>query len=828
MRRSPPDVSSIDFSTLRQSFLQHKKSFFSSLFSDPELVQVFNYLPQEVRALRFNGSPDFSLSGTDIICQAFRQLHDQVSTLDFTFNNLTTCKHGDELVQIFKVFPAGLQTLFLYNLENHQADEIACMVATLPKQLRWLSISRGGFQQKTTDELVRIFSALPKGLSSLELKNFSFNANHTGANELTGSDQNNPLQALPRLTYLNLSGSNLGRLPTETIIQILKGLPDTLTALDLSSTQLNRKNSLELVDILSAIPSKVVELSLIGNGLEKRPTDERKQLYQALQSQVALLYLETHKPAIRFTSNLNLLTSSKRLVSNQSKKESAELVLTADEEKHEFGFLIALERSERALWRKNPRAYREDVNEFITHLKQADKPVPKKPDEAANYFMAYAIKLIAQTNNYDKTTESLLDSKYRGDLVSKDNRLNVRGSSALHSLSLWTSLVLLSSLIPDKKIHPTDIKSGNPFADPSHELGYFSLFSARSFYHSGFKKQLNKAAIRDYLMKASTPLPEDEFVDEALEDELSTESHDLTRLEQIQPTTIPLALENPGDAITATRLCQLVKAGRLADIKRYTVSAEAINTLVHHAIWGDFASTVGAYNALMVAAAYRHLDIVQYFIDEKQADCAIQGGRHGEITVLDCAKRSWWFVTAADDALIQYLERVWLKHQQRELANEFVDNVYDDTTGELDEDAPRLQLEMLINLTKPESVCVEVIRAYEQSSNPLVTSTQTILTFLSQAVALQDKEAALELGQRHQLNQPPNDVNSAFDYYVKAAQMGQEEALIPLERLAKKASATQKLALSQLYGLFFQDEDKAAYWRAKSTDLSQPPLTLNP
>ena len=229
----------------------------------------------------------------------------------------------------------------------------------------------------------------------------------------------------------------------------------------------------------------------------------------------------------------------------------------------------------------------------------------------------------------------------------------------------------------------------------------------------------------------------------------------------------------------------------------------------------------------MVAAAYRHLDIVQYFIEVKQADCAIQGGRHGEITVLDCAKRSWWFVAAADAALIEYLEHAWFKHQQSELALEFINTVYDDLNGELDEDAPRLELEMLISITKPESVCVEVVRAYEQSSNPLVTSTQTILTCLSQAVALHDKEAALELGQRYQLNQPSNDTNSAFDYYLKAAQMGQEEALIPLERLAEEGGGTEQLKLSQLYGLFFQDEDKAAYWRAKSTDLNHAPLTLN-
>jgi len=827
MHRSPPDVSSIDFWKLKQSFLQNKKRFFSSLFSEPELVQVFNYIPKEIRAIKFGTRTDFSLNDTDTICQAFRQLHDHVSTLDFTFNNLTTCKRGDELAQIFKAFPAGLQTLFLANLENQSADELVQIFAALPRKLRWLSIKQGGFHQKTTDELVRIFGALPKGLSSLDLQQFRFNANSTGGSE---QDGDHPLQALPGLTYLNLSLSNLGMLPTKTVIQILKDLPDTLTALDLSATRLNQKYSLELIDILSAIPGNVTELSLTNNSLEKRPVDELKQLYQSLQSHVALLYLETDKLPIRFTTNINSLMPSKHLALHQPKKAdlSAELILTTDEKKQEFGFLIALERSERALWRKNPRAYREDVNQFTPHLEQAGIPTPDEPAKAVNYFMAYAIKSIAQTNNYDKTIEELLDMKYRGNLVSKDNPMKVRGPSVPRCVSLWTSLVLLGSLIPDKKISPTDIKSGNSLFDPTQELGFFSLFSSGSFYHSGFKKHLNKEAIRHYLLQASTPLPEDEFVNEALDEELSTRTQGHSdRLEQIQLTTTHLKPENRGEPIAATQLCQLAKAGCLADIKKYTVSADEIDALVHHAIWGDFASTAGAYNALMVATAYRHLDIVQYFIEKKEADCAIKGGRHGEITLLDCAKRTWWFVAAADASLIQYLERAWLKHQQSELAHEFVDTVYDDTTGELDEDAPRIQLEMLINITKPESVCVEVVRAYEQSSNPLVTSTQTILTFLSQAVDLQDKEAALELGQRHQLNQPSNDINTAFAYYLKAAQMGQEEALIPLERLGKKASAAQKIELSQLYGSFFQDEDKAAYWRAKSIDISQAPLTLN-
>lgn len=57
------------------------------------------------------------------------------------------------------------------------------------------------------------------------------------------------------------------------------------------------------------------------------------------------------------------------------------------------------------------------------------------------------------------------------------------------------------------------------------------------------------------------------------------------------------------------------------------------------------------------------------------------------------------------------------------------------------------------------------------------------------------------------------DLNKAFDYYMKAAKMGQRDALAPLERLGEGMSVERQMELSSAYGRFFGDQDAASYWR---------------
>ena len=77
------------------------------------------------------------------------------------------------------------------------------------------------------------------------------------------------------------------------------------------------------------------------------------------------------------------------------------------------------------------------------------------------------------------------------------------------------------------------------------------------------------------------------------------------------------------------------------------------------------------------------------------------------------------------------------------------------------------------------------------------------------------------LAQSHQLGHDgkKKDLKEAFNCYIKAAKSGHQEALPPLERLGEEMSAEKQLELSQVYGTFFHNKEKADYWRTKATEI---------
>ena len=77
------------------------------------------------------------------------------------------------------------------------------------------------------------------------------------------------------------------------------------------------------------------------------------------------------------------------------------------------------------------------------------------------------------------------------------------------------------------------------------------------------------------------------------------------------------------------------------------------------------------------------------------------------------------------------------------------------------------------------------------------------------------------LAQSHQLGQngKRKNLKEAFNCYIRTAKSGHQEALIPLERIGEEMSAEKQLELSQVYGTFFHNKEKADYWRAKATEI---------
>ena len=80
-------------------------------------------------------------------------------------------------------------------------------------------------------------------------------------------------------------------------------------------------------------------------------------------------------------------------------------------------------------------------------------------------------------------------------------------------------------------------------------------------------------------------------------------------------------------------------------------------------------------------------------------------------------------------------------------------------------------------------------------------------------------DVMMRLGNYYQVDHKKDD-SAAFDAYLKAAHLGGEEALIPLERLGEEMSAEKQLLLSGLYKTIFKNAEKANYWEEKATVLA--------
>ncbi|MCC5792429.1 MAG: hypothetical protein JJT82_07475 [Legionellaceae bacterium] len=81
-------------------------------------------------------------------------------------------------------------------------------------------------------------------------------------------------------------------------------------------------------------------------------------------------------------------------------------------------------------------------------------------------------------------------------------------------------------------------------------------------------------------------------------------------------------------------------------------------------------------------------------------------------------------------------------------------------------------------------------------------------------------DAMMKLGNYYQVDHKKDD-SRAFDAYLKAAQQGGEEALIPLERLGEEMGTDKQLLLSELYKTVFKNDEKAKYWQEKAAELAQ-------
>lgn len=122
-------------------------------------------------------------------------------------------------------------------------------------------------------------------------------------------------------------------------------------------------------------------------------------------------------------------------------------------------------------------------------------------------------------------------------------------------------------------------------------------------------------------------------------------------------------------------------------------------------------------------------------------------------------------------------------------------------------------LSYLYNTQFDAEIYFKIAHQYESAKQNLTMA----IEFYVKAIELNHKNAAMQLACFYLIDhgEIKKDKNKAFSYYLKAATLGQLDALIPLERLCEEMGAQEQSALADFYRSI-RNYEKAAYWTTKA------------
>ena len=269
----------------------------------------------------------------------------------------------------------------------------------------------------------------------------------------------------------------------------------------------------------------------------------------------------------------------------------------------------------------------------------------------ANYAAAMAIRILVKYPDISPTNKI--------NIVIGCNEFDRKIDKQIMARYFWTALVFLGTILPGHEFDNNSISvDGDDF---NNEVGFFTRFGSNSLYEKGFKKELKNELVKDILLDSSL---ESRPVQK-------TQATAAVRRREDQEETAARRREDEvikEKELTRIRtLCWLASNGNLPEIERNNYTTEEINKVISGAFWGDPTLYLGEYNALMIAATYRKLNVVKYFLEEKCADLGIKGGRFKDYTALDCARQKWWFGPSVDLDVVNYLSYCTRNEQQHAL-----------------------------------------------------------------------------------------------------------------------------------------------------------------
>ncbi|ASQ47151.1 leucine-rich repeat domain-containing protein [Legionella clemsonensis] len=188
-----------------------------------DFLESFNAIPDYATALDLNDN-DLGNQPNKTIIAALEILASKksINSLYLTQNNLHE-KTAEELVEIFAAIPANITALdlSLNHLGNYSEEELGMILKAIPPHVKKLNLSENGFWQNA--------SALIEGVAALNY-----------------------------VHELNLSFNKFDKMTADNLIALMKSLPNNITALKLIGNRFANKTKAEWVNIMAAVKPTVI------------------------------------------------------------------------------------------------------------------------------------------------------------------------------------------------------------------------------------------------------------------------------------------------------------------------------------------------------------------------------------------------------------------------------------------------------------------------------------------------------------------------------------------------------------------------------------------
>lgn len=269
----PKDAVSLDW----RLKLSHKTALY--------LAAAFSIIPMHIKILNVSHNTLGSLTGPEL-GNALVNIHQELESLDLGWNNFGAMPTPDILFAFTK-FPKALTSLALggNELYTKKSDDFVKIFGTLPKTITSLGLMWNYLSELAPVDLITMLSVIPENIKSLNLTG-------NGFGKVVGTRLGHVFYALrnhSNIDYLDLSWNDLGNIPTDELVAILKSTPLTVKLLNLSNNNLGKKSAADIVKIKAAVPAHIV-VDWAENGI----TDD----YGSALSHLVLLGLHGTKHAL--------------------------------------------------------------------------------------------------------------------------------------------------------------------------------------------------------------------------------------------------------------------------------------------------------------------------------------------------------------------------------------------------------------------------------------------------------------------------------------------------------------------------------------------------